>query len=975
MKKFLSLSVIFLITTNLIANSIEVDPAAPLDNYVSFGEWNTNGNLEGWLSYNLDNVAAYNGSITGTVSGADPQIQLNLAVGNRVKLDAGSIIEIRCKYDADASISNTVGVFYFYDYTLGAFHSANYTDLQIDGNYHVYRITLSSAIPATDRIRVDPLADGYEGKTVALDYIRMKLPQMIDPIDNSQKYFNYRVLAAWNTDDDYNNWVVVNMSPNQVSNGYLTATNNGDGQIYKQTINGLPSINLDNNNIVEVRMKRQTNDVGDADIFFGTTNYPGVAGTRQSRLWRDAIPRDGKFHIYRYDLSVFTSWFGALETMRFDPTWDVDREIVVDYIRVGRMADKEPNSFSLWQLPSQSDLQMLSYVLKTDKGKLIVIDGGYLSDGEELSDFLRAHGNHIDSWFLTHPHEDHIGALSWILTNKINITIDNIYEDSPSLSWIQTNEPVSVETTEIFQAALTNAGKTTIRMHSGDTFDIDDVHIEILNEFDPAITFNAVNNASIIIKVTDPSKSVLFLGDLGEVGGTNVLAKIDKNKLRVDYVQMAHHGQAGVGQSFYKTVLPKFCLYPTPLWLWNNDNGGGYDSGPWHTVEVRGWMQELNVRSNYVVGFSTSPMLIFAAENFAAEIPAIQEVDPASSLNSYVTIGEWDINDDFESWTSNNDISNFTVAGGNISGIVTGRNGEISLTLLNADKYINLSSGSVVEVRCRYNAGTSNSFGRWFINEGTWQLAFITNNISQPEDGYFHTYRATILTDLNGVESFTFNPYDQNTTNGTFAVDYIHIKSPIMINPTNAPGRNFVYTSLAEWNSDGDLDNWNVYNASDVTVSNGFLSAVCSGNGDSQIIKSDTDGLPALDLDTNSSKIVEFRVKRAPTSSDLDIFYATANNPGLSSDKKIKIQAVDMPQSNIFYTFRLDMSYENQWESTLKTFRLDPVSTTGITFKVDYIRIGEVTVPEPVTLGLVVLTGCLFRYKLLNSRPLKTTLK
>ena len=168
-----------------------------------------------------------------------------------------------------------------------------------------------------------------------------------------------------------------------------------------------------------------------------------------------------------------------------------------------------------------------------------------------------------------------------------------------------------------------------------------------------------------------------------------------------------------------------------------------------------------------------------------------------------------------------------------------------------------------------------------------------------------------------------------------------------MINPTNASGRNFVYTSLAEWNSDGDLDNWNVYNASDIIVSNGFLSAVCSGSGDSQIIKSDTDGLPALDLDTNSSKIVEFRLKRASAPSDLDVFYATANNPGLSSDRKIKIQAVDMPQSNIFYTFRLDMSYESQWESTLKTFRLDPVSTTGVTFKVDYIRIGQVTVPEP----------------------------
>ncbi len=349
-------AMILCITTNFsMAHTIEVDPATHLDNYVTFGEWNTDGDLEGWTSHNLVNVDAYDGSITGTVSGADPQIQLNLAVGNRVKLDAGSIIELRIKYDADASITNTTGQLFFYDYNAGTFynvHYADYTDYQIDGNYHVYRVTLSSNIPATDRIRIDPLGSGYDGQTISIDYVRMKLPQMIDPIDATGEYFSYSVegsLAEWNTDGDYENWSVVNMSPNSVFGGYLTATNNNDGQIYKQAVNGLPAIDLDDNNIVQVRMKRETNYVSDVDVFFGTANNPGVSGARQSRLWRDAIPRDNDFHIYRYDLSVFSTWEGTLETLRFDPSWAANQEVVVDYIRIGKIIP-EPATLGLLSL-------------------------------------------------------------------------------------------------------------------------------------------------------------------------------------------------------------------------------------------------------------------------------------------------------------------------------------------------------------------------------------------------------------------------------------------------------------------------------------------------------------------------------------------------------------------------------------------------------------------------------------------------
>ena len=275
------------------------------------------------------------------------------------------------------------------------------------------------------------------------------------------------------------------------------------------------------------------------------------------------------------------------------------------------LKNNRKNSFSLWQLPSQEGGQMESYVIKTSAGKLIVIDGGYSSDGEFLKRFLDEFGNHVHSWFLTHPHSDHIGALTWILLNQGDLVIDNVYASFPSVEWIQKNEPDYANDIVEFNKALTISGRETIEINFGDTFDVDKVHIEIFSDINLEITDNAINNSSIVIKISDSSKSVLFLSDLGEQAGDKLLGIIEHDKLKADYVQMAHHGQNGVKENFYKIIQPEFCLWTTPLWLWDNDNGGGKGSGPWRTLDVRKWMENLNVKSNFVSGLSSSPMTIF----------------------------------------------------------------------------------------------------------------------------------------------------------------------------------------------------------------------------------------------------------------------------------------------------------------------------------------------------------------------------
>ncbi|MBR3218543.1 MAG: hypothetical protein IKF77_01355, partial [Thermoguttaceae bacterium] len=131
----------------------------------------------------------------------------------------------------------------------------------------------------------------------------------------------------------------------------------------------------------------------------------------------------------------------------------------------------------------------------------------------------------------------------------------------------------------------------------GEKLPYGNVTIETLNDYDPDLRVNVVNNASIVYRVETPNTSILFLGDLGVEGGDRLLTLVPAEKIKADYVQMAHHGQRGVTEEFYGVVRPTVCLWPTPDWLWTNVDG----KGKFETLNVRAWMEKLGVKENYVI--------------------------------------------------------------------------------------------------------------------------------------------------------------------------------------------------------------------------------------------------------------------------------------------------------------------------------------------------------------------------------------
>lgn len=222
------------------------------------------------------------------------------------------------------------------------------------------------------------------------------------------------------------------------------------------------------------------------------------------------------------------------------------------------------------------------YILRTSGGKVIVMDGGMAGDASHLRDLLiNKYGGTVDQWWVSHPHGDHVGAMLEILKDPQGITVREVYHSRFSEALLAKESSSANSYARPLYEILDNSKtiKTTDIQSVGGLFEIDGVLIKVLGVSNPDLLMtendtSPFNNSSMILRVWDADKSVLFLGDSQEESGDKLLTKNSRyfRYLTVDYVQMAHHGQQGVKESFYKSISFKYCLWPTPSWVWNPVN-------------------------------------------------------------------------------------------------------------------------------------------------------------------------------------------------------------------------------------------------------------------------------------------------------------------------------------------------------------------------------------------------------------------
>lgn len=255
---------------------------------------------------------------------------------------------------------------------------------------------------------------------------------------------------------------------------------------------------------------------------------------------------------------------------------------------------------------NQSISQSLSIVVSDGNGEVIIFDGGRVEDADYLMDIIKERGGKVKYWFLTHIHDDHIGALISVLNKKdLSIEIENIYYDFASFDWYYKKMGDDAGIYYIFEDSIKEYNEYLISNNKTPTnilhkekdrslyFGPSEIYTTVLNHH-LELDSDPINNTSIAYMVNVKTTHILILGDLGYEGGcilfdNNFLDddstydisyhNLDKTNYTANPIEilvLSHHGQNGIDPSIYKRLKPRVVIWPTSKDIYENTHGRYY---------------------------------------------------------------------------------------------------------------------------------------------------------------------------------------------------------------------------------------------------------------------------------------------------------------------------------------------------------------------------------------------------------------
>jgi len=185
-------------------------------------------------------------------------------------------------------------------------------------------------------------------------------------------------------------------------------------------------------------------------------------------------------------------------------------------------------------------------ILIEQGSKYMLIDAGNNGDGTLVKNYLLQQGvKTLDYVIGTHPHEDHIGGLDYIINN---FKIGKIYL------------PKATSTTKAFGdviAAIKNSGMKITEPKPGETFNLGSAKCTILAPNNSK--YEDLNNYSVVVKLQFGSNSFVLTGDAEGVSESEILAK--GFDVKADLLKIGHHGsRSSTTEAFLAKVNPKYAV-------------------------------------------------------------------------------------------------------------------------------------------------------------------------------------------------------------------------------------------------------------------------------------------------------------------------------------------------------------------------------------------------------------------------------
>lgn len=220
----------------------------------------------------------------------------------------------------------------------------------------------------------------------------------------------------------------------------------------------------------------------------------------------------------------------------------------------------------------------MGYLIATDEGRLIAIDGGHPADTEAFIALIEENSKDctVDTWIITHPHIDHYSVFFNAATRysdrvKINKVV---YRFPPDFKDSEGNGIEDVVSD--MEEALRVSGADHVTPTADDELYVGSSRIKFYFTPEDTSHIKGKNPLSLIFSVTVGKSRMMFTGDTWTEMLDSVLKKYG-SELKSDFLQLPHHGLCDTGHDgFYKVVSPDTVLIPTSTAGYNAMNREEY---------------------------------------------------------------------------------------------------------------------------------------------------------------------------------------------------------------------------------------------------------------------------------------------------------------------------------------------------------------------------------------------------------------
>jgi beta-lactamase superfamily II metal-dependent hydrolase len=242
---------------------------------------------------------------------------------------------------------------------------------------------------------------------------------------------------------------------------------------------------------------------------------------------------------------------------------------------------KEPE-WKITEYASVTGRQAMCYTVEDYKGDLIIIDGGWTADADNLRDIIEKHGNHVTAWIITHPHPDHVGAFNVIAANPGEVVIDSIYTVDVHRGRYQetAHDYDGYDNYEAFFQLTQNSSKLHY-LYENNELDILGLHMKVLHTWDAdtdVLEATLCNNGGLCFTLSGKQQKMLFCADVQKETEKFILERHLSDLADVTYLQAGHHGNWGMTTDFYQHMTPSLVFFDSTDALLTPGEMG-YDAG------------------------------------------------------------------------------------------------------------------------------------------------------------------------------------------------------------------------------------------------------------------------------------------------------------------------------------------------------------------------------------------------------------